>query len=101
VLSAQISTFTGLPQNIAQVLGVGTFLWGAYLFAYSRQRVIKAPFLVRLVIINAVAAVVILIAALVGLLPLIRDGQIAFIALAGAVGFFAVWAYLVWQLQRG
>jgi hypothetical protein len=46
------------------------------------------------------AAVLILIAALIGLLPLIGDGRIVFIAIAGAVGFFAVWAYLAWQLAR-
>jgi hypothetical protein len=100
VLSGQIAAFTGLPQNIAQVLGVGSFLWGAFLFAYSRQRVVKPPFLLRLAILNVLAAVLILIAALIGLLPLIGDGRIVFIAIAGAVGFFAVWAYLAWQLAR-
>ncbi len=100
VLSGQIAAFTGLPQNIAQVLGVGSFLWGAFLFAYSRQRVIKPPFLLRLAIINTVAAVLIVIAALTGLLPLVGDGRIVFIAIAGTVGFFALWAFLVWQLGR-
>jgi hypothetical protein len=100
VLSGQIASFTGLPQNIAQVLGVGSFLWGAFLFAYARQRVVKPPFLVRLAIINAIGAVLIAIAALTGLLPLAGDGRIVFLAIAGAVGFFAVWAYLVSQLGR-
>jgi hypothetical protein len=97
--SAQVAGITGLPANGAQMLGVGSFLWGAFLFAQSRRNVISAAFLLRLALINTIATALLLVGVILDTLLLNLGGRYAFLLIAAAVGLFALWAYAVSRRQ--